>query len=301
MKLSTQARKYAISHYFTLQGVALSSIGVMNNDKLPSISLSGHDFEDSIALQRDHVSQSLFLKSKEDLNDTSNQFVPRSALFDVISEKRVFDIAKILLREDVGDGSLLSSVAIRISPPENDACHCNDLLCTGSRITFAALLLTSRHDILIPFLKYPNIEFCDGKLPLKDPQSIWKGKTMPEEFEDLTVQQTRVFLHWQNRMRAPFFKPSTNQTPQVTGQQSDSLEVEDAVTLPWVNVEAISRLHNKVAHQSTSGDRSLIQRITIDSAHHSLVSFLCFLLSVAAVQSNGQLNVTRVVQMTVLL
>lgn len=246
-----------------------------------SAGVGGHstqDLSDRLALERDNVSRQLLLESNIDLNDKGNRFIPRGVLFRVISQSRVQGIAKILIDQSLeGADNSLHHVARRISPKNpGQICHCNDPLCTGSRVIFTSLLLVSRQDFLIPFLEHPKQGICDKNLPLRDPTIIVDSEVIPEPPKKLTDQESMLFLYWQSRMRSPFIGPLIRDTALRREQHRPILELEvgDEVTLPWTHLKTLPWTHLQALTESAGEQQSLVQKASIDRGHHEIVGLM---------------------------
>lgn len=205
----------------------------------------------SLAANCDGISQDLLIGSEEGPDDRGSRFIPHGTLRSVISQTRVIRVLQSLWDPRMVGGSTLRQVASRISPEGDQQCHCSNPACTGSRIIFAALLLT-RHELILPTFTKDVLNLCDAHLPLNNAGVI----STDGIFEILSEKEKSVFVWWQNRMRSPFLQHFSSYKKQPP-------KFDDEVTLPWTFLEAID--------QPARGNLSVVQKVVIDPKHHDLV------------------------------
>ncbi|RYC61452.1 hypothetical protein CHU98_g4761 [Xylaria longipes] len=93
---------------------------------------------------RDRILRDLQSESEADLSGSHRRFIPRGRLLRILDRQRVADHLATLL----DDRRLLEKLSSYTSPEKGETCHCQDSLCTGSRIILASLLRIGREDLI---------------------------------------------------------------------------------------------------------------------------------------------------------
>ncbi|KAI0009022.1 kinase-like protein [Xylariaceae sp. FL0662B] len=227
----------------------------MNTGPIPTCCSHFPKCQCPIGTTRD-VARALQHASERDLNDNHYRFIPRGALLDILNHERVQDLLGKSLGYVGEEGSRLAEYI----SPSHGICHCQDELCTGSRVIFAALILIGREKLIEAF-KATNPRFCDNDLPSQtQTPNLRMDLQMPDVFEN--PKDGELFLHWQWQMRSPYFK-------RMSKDDEGYKEFVEEVTLPWTEAEEKTEAEAENS-DSRDGEFTSVQRIKIHPDHHSL-------------------------------
>lgn len=194
--------------------------------------------------------------SKPELTNDNHRFVPRGALLSILTYERVKDYLRSILG-NLEDSRLPHDIASYISPMGEIPCHCQEKLCTGSRVIFASLLHIGQARVIESFYKCIDPKPCDQDLPFSYPTR----PHIPIAFHDLLPIDKEVFHHFQWQMRSPYFNR--------LGRNEEYRVLYPQVALPWTEFHGTDPKY---------GQLSYVARIQIENDHHNLVRFPCYSL-----------------------
>ncbi|RYP31302.1 hypothetical protein DL767_005815 [Monosporascus sp. MG133] len=182
---------------------------------------------------RERLVRALQHASKRDLDDYRGRFIPRGALFSILSHQQVKEFLEAVRDHSDEDHPRLDTIASHISPKEGAACCCQDVLCTGG-----------------------EPRFCDKALPFLDtPSNPRTEEHIPKAFKDMKPIEKELFHHVQWQMRSPYIK---RLNPGEKRYEEPSAEV----ALPWIEFKRNTNLKD--------GEWSYVGKIQIDDEHHDL-------------------------------
>lgn len=202
---------------------------------------------------RDALIQTLLRKSLPDIIDKSRRFVPRSALFEVLSLPNVRQIIGLLL-PDV-ESHTLNELAKYICPGESECSPCGRRHCTGGRVIFASLIWIAKHDLISSLLEIQT-QVCDNDLPREATRATNAAWTTWQS-QKMRGPELKLFDQVQLQLRAPFLEL-------LDPQDATTALIEGAITLPWINYTTI--------HKPGPGNPCEVGEVHIHPAHHALVS-----------------------------
>lgn len=215
----------------------------------PTSAAEGGRFKLSI---RERITQALLRASEKDCNEPRNRFIPRNALFEMISMEGAEQILRASLGRHVEDTIRLQEMARDISPSPG-ACVCCFRYCTGRRMILATLLLFGREDIIPSYLSLQSPQFCDKDLPLS-------LESLNNIDNNLSARERELFIHMQWQVYTPFLAESE------LDKSRDIVRLHEQISLPWMEKERIG--------ERMQGEVSYIEQIKIYPGNHDLVSFI---------------------------
>lgn len=173
----------------------------------------------------------------------------------MISQQRVKAIIRCLADTSVVEDARLHDIATCISPEEDQRCHCNDSTCTGSRIIFAALVL-SGVGLIIQLIPNRDLNrdmvICDSRLEMEGPH---------HENNNLFNTLPSLFYYWRSQMRAPFLKLRTSEG---NSTLDEHIRFDGEVALPWTSLETVQ--------EEARNPSTRVKRVSIHSDHYEMVS-----------------------------
>lgn len=191
----------------------------------------------------------LLRTSEADCNDPRHRFIPRAALFDLITLSSVERLLRMIPAEDEKEWKFQQKVARAICPSPGE-CSCTYAHCTGGRMIFSTLVLCGREDLLLSSLFLQTPKICDKDLPLRVGSLDYLHYV-------LNRKEKELFIHKQWQVYTPFLKPLDTEK---------GLEVEsfpEEVSLPWAEKERIG--------ERILGEVSYVERVEIPRRSHNLV------------------------------
>ncbi|KAI0458534.1 kinase-like protein [Xylaria acuta] len=194
---------------------------------------------------RYRILRGLQIASEADLSGGHCRFVPRRHLLRILDKQRVADHLATLL----DDQKLLDRLSSYTSPGQGETCHCQDSLCTGSRIILASLIQIGREDLIESLHDQSDPKVCDRSLPFSE------RNPLPGSLNSLAEKEKHLFKHAQRQMRSHYLRKVA---PGIQTFQ----ELDQDAPLPFLYVDE--------GESSISGDFTIIRRIRIDPDHHNL-------------------------------
>ncbi|KAI0434834.1 kinase-like protein [Xylaria sp. FL1042] len=178
-------------------------------------------------------------------SESSRRFVPRGSLLRILDNRRVAEHLDTLLN----DLQRSNQLAEYISPVPERVCHCEDGLCTGSRIILASLMRIGKEDRIIHLYNQSETRVCDRHLAFSDQSEVL------ESFGGLTEKEAQLFRHAQWQLRAHYLSKL-----ELSGQRFQQLDNE--VALPLLRVDEKT--------SPIDGERTIVRHIEIYPNHHNL-------------------------------
>lgn len=215
----------------------------------PDQSLIGHT--------RNDILQTLQHQSRTDLNDSHFRFIPRGALFRILTIERVRKCVESISHPGNINSKRLDSITNYICHD----CHCQDLTCTGARVIFVSLLLIGRESIIESFSALENSRVCDKDLPFQE--ETFDSTRLPEAFQALSPIEKELFRHFQWQMKSPYFM--------LLAADEGYRTLDAEVALPWIHLKQVTNNSDPM-----EGEYSYVQRIEIDGSHHRFVCIAHF-------------------------
>lgn len=219
----------------------------------------------SMAVVRAEILEVLLRHSLEDINDGRCRFIPRDALFDVVSPSRVKQALLDCAVLDPEEETLLNQTTTYVAP-HSGGCRCRLAHCTGARVIFVALLSLSEERLITSFLKTSDPAVCDKDLAQSGQQVFDSPVTnFPITFQSLSDEEKAIFFHQTLRMRSPYIEAIT-QREDGGKLPSTVLEFDRQVSLPWSSLEEGPEL--------VDGEVTMVQNVHIHPSHHDFVSII---------------------------
>ncbi|KAI1427398.1 kinase-like protein [Xylaria sp. FL1777] len=187
----------------------------------------------------------LLQRGSPTFSGSGRRFIPRGSLLKILDRGTVAEHLNTLL-DDLHRSNLLADY---ISPGQEATCHCEDGLCTGSRIILASLMRIGKEDRLINVYNQPNARVCDKNLKSSD-----KSQT-PELFDGLTEKEEELFRHAQRQLRSHYLR-------KLEPDNQNFRQLDDEAALPFLPIDGSTSPIN--------GDLSVVRHIRIDPNHHDL-------------------------------
>ncbi|KAF7534851.1 hypothetical protein G7054_g5879 [Neopestalotiopsis clavispora] len=198
--------------------------------------------------------------SLPDLTDGRLRFLPRDALYDIISADVVLEVLQSRPELPQEQRSDFAEIVGRISPA--GACRCGRSLCTGGRITFAALLSLSKPELIDSVFQKPEKEICDASLPQKVWPSDGTNDLLEVLRETLSPDELNRFLHFTWQMRSPLMQKLVFRDPPT--EEFEKLEYPANTTLPWTLLEDPIVLDEE---ETVGTERTTVYKIVVHPAH----------------------------------
>ncbi|TRX98494.1 hypothetical protein FHL15_000568 [Xylaria flabelliformis] len=197
---------------------------------------------------RYRILRDLQIESEADLFGSYCRFVPRRHLLRILNKERVTNHLATLLE----DQKLLHELSTYISPGQGETCHCQDSLCTGSRIILASLIRIGKEGLVENLHNESNPRVCDKSLP-------FSGKNpLPDSLASLDEKERQLFKYAQLQLRSHYLRKVD-----LGIQTFERLEeLDEEAALPFLLVDKWET--------PVDEDFTIIRRIGIDVDHHNL-------------------------------
>ncbi|KAI0544715.1 kinase-like protein [Xylaria curta] len=190
----------------------------------------------------------LQIESETDLFGNHRRYIPRRCLLRILDKERVANHLATLLE----DQNLLHKLSNYTSPGQGETCHCQDSLCTGSRIILASLIRIGRESLIENLHNDANARVCDKSLPFSDKNPL------PDSLASLDEKERQLFKHAQLQLRSHYLRKVDLGTQTFEGLE----ELDEEAALPFLLV-------NK-RETPIIGEFTTIRRIRIHADHHNL-------------------------------
>ncbi|KAI0805505.1 kinase-like protein [Xylaria sp. FL0064] len=177
--------------------------------------------------------------------ESSRRFIPRGCLLRILDTRRVAEHLETLLN----DLQRSNQLADYISPGSERVCHCEDGLCTGSRVILASLMRIGKEDCIIHLYNQSKTRVCDADLPFSDQGEVLKS------FGGLTEKEAQLFRHAQWPLRSHYLS-------RLEPNGHNYQQLDDEVALPFLRIDERTR--------PVSGERTIVRHIKIYPNHHNL-------------------------------
>ncbi|KAI1755861.1 kinase-like protein [Xylaria castorea] len=206
------------------------------------------DCQCSTEASRYRILRDLQIESEADLFGSHRRFIPRRHLLRILDRERVANHLATLL----DDRKLLDRLSNYTSPGQGETCHCQDSLCTGSRIILASLIRIGREGLIENLHNEPDPRVCDKSLPFSDKNPL------PNSFASLNEKEKQLFKHAQSQLRSHYLRKVD-----LGIQTFEELEeLDEEAALPFLLVVKLDI--------PSAGGLTIIRRIRIDTDHHNL-------------------------------
>ncbi|KAI0542768.1 kinase-like protein [Xylaria digitata] len=179
------------------------------------------------------------------LIESNRRFIPRRSLLHILDKQTVAEHLSILLH----DSQPLDQIVDYISPGQEEACHCEDSLCPGSRILFASLMRIGRELLMVDLYNQKSPRLCDSSLPFLDQSQL------PKALNDLTEKEKQLFRHAQWQLRCHYLK-------RLGPEDHEPRKLDNEAALPFLPIDDEEKIIN--------GELSIVRYIRIDHEHHNL-------------------------------